>query len=169
MPQCKITIYCTFRSERITRIPDDGIYIYSIFQKAVDNDEFIDARTNKEKERVARKVLKFLFHSYFTIKKFIKSSKKCFENIENIVYHKYIIIFLLIRFGQNIMVNVSNVFVFRLVLNHDDRLLMNNTLIYIAMIYRVNYNIQQLNYQKRKCQPVSYYLLKKCMKEASVK
>lgn len=56
MPQCKITIYCTFRSERITRVPDDGIYIYSVFQKAVDNDKFTDAHSYKEKERVARKV-----------------------------------------------------------------------------------------------------------------
>ncbi|VBB29153.1 unnamed protein product [Acanthocheilonema viteae] len=56
MPQCKITIYCTFRSERVSRIPDDGIYIYSIFQKAIHSDKFIDAYSNKEKERVARKI-----------------------------------------------------------------------------------------------------------------
>ncbi|VDK82595.1 unnamed protein product [Litomosoides sigmodontis] len=51
-----MTIYCTFRSERITRVPDDGIYIYSIFQKAVNSDKFADAQSYKEKERVARKI-----------------------------------------------------------------------------------------------------------------
>ncbi|CAG9531871.1 unnamed protein product [Cercopithifilaria johnstoni] len=56
MPQSKITIYCTFRSERITRVPDDGIYVYSIFQKAVNSDKFVNAHSNKEKERVARKI-----------------------------------------------------------------------------------------------------------------
>ncbi|VDM11767.1 unnamed protein product [Wuchereria bancrofti] len=56
MPQCKTIIYCTFHSERITRVPDDGIYIYSIFQKAVNYDQFIDAQNDKEKERIARKI-----------------------------------------------------------------------------------------------------------------
>uniref|UniRef100_A0A158Q7A2 Uncharacterized protein n=1 Tax=Elaeophora elaphi TaxID=1147741 RepID=A0A158Q7A2_9BILA len=56
MPQCKITIYCTFRSERITRVPDDGIYVYSIFQKAIDSDKFADAPSNKEEERAARRI-----------------------------------------------------------------------------------------------------------------
>ncbi|EFO27973.1 hypothetical protein LOAG_00513 [Loa loa] len=56
MPHCKTTIYCTFRSERITRVPDDGIYIYSIFQKAVNDDKFINVQSDKEKERVARKI-----------------------------------------------------------------------------------------------------------------
>ncbi|VDM92072.1 unnamed protein product [Onchocerca ochengi] len=55
MPQCKTTIYCTFRSERVSRIPDDGIYIYSIFQKAISADKFINAQNDKEKERIARK------------------------------------------------------------------------------------------------------------------
>ncbi|KAM3729138.1 Phosphofurin acidic cluster sorting protein [Dirofilaria immitis] len=56
MPQCKTTIYCTFRSERVSRIPDDGIYIYSIFQKAVNDDKFANALSDKEKERIARKI-----------------------------------------------------------------------------------------------------------------
>ncbi|VDO52601.1 unnamed protein product [Onchocerca flexuosa] len=56
MPQCKTTIYCTFRSERVSRIPDDGIYIYSIFQKAINADKFINAQNDKEKERIARKI-----------------------------------------------------------------------------------------------------------------
>uniref|UniRef100_A0A8R1XTX2 Major sperm protein n=1 Tax=Onchocerca volvulus TaxID=6282 RepID=A0A8R1XTX2_ONCVO len=56
MPQCKTTIYCTFRSERVSRIPDDGIYIYSIFQKAISADKFINAQNDKEKERIARKI-----------------------------------------------------------------------------------------------------------------
>lgn len=64
MPQCKTTIYCTFRSERIARVPDDGIYIYTIFQKAVNDDHFVNAQNDKEKERVARKVWKNFHLSY---------------------------------------------------------------------------------------------------------
>uniref|UniRef100_A0A915PI18 MD-2-related lipid-recognition domain-containing protein n=1 Tax=Setaria digitata TaxID=48799 RepID=A0A915PI18_9BILA len=56
MPRCTTTVYCSFRSERIARVPDDGIYIYSIFQKAVTNDKFANAETDKDKERVARKI-----------------------------------------------------------------------------------------------------------------
>ncbi|VDN01756.1 unnamed protein product [Thelazia callipaeda] len=56
MPQNTVTIYCTFRSERIARVPDDGIHIYSIFQKAISEEIFANTKNEKEKERIARKI-----------------------------------------------------------------------------------------------------------------
>ncbi|VDK76373.1 unnamed protein product [Gongylonema pulchrum] len=56
MPHSSVTLYCTFRSAHVARIPDDGIYIYSIFQKEISPEKLTGALTGKAKERVARKV-----------------------------------------------------------------------------------------------------------------
>ncbi|VDM46760.1 unnamed protein product [Toxocara canis] len=85
-PSEQVTIYCTFKSERISRVPDDGIYVYTTFQQEIPDSFLAGANTPKENERLARKVWS----------KFEGECRKClrlgvvFEGKRAVVHEKHV-------------------------------------------------------------------------------